>query len=86
MTSWGWFVVGMAVSVVQVLTQWWTVNRLQPDDGMAAVRWTMAGSLGRLLVTTVLLLTAFSYNITAGLLAFSGWWVGRWPLIIWWGR
>lgn len=77
---------GIMVSVVQVLTQWWTVNRLQPDAGLAVVGWIMVGALGRLLVTAVLLLIALSHNSTAGLLAFSGWWIGRWPLIIRWGR
>ena len=83
MSVWEWLAVGMVVGVVQVLTQWWTVNRLQPDTPLAAVKWTVVGALGRLTVTAVLLLVALSYSIAAGLLAFFGWWLGRWPLIFW---
>jgi hypothetical protein len=86
MTVWAWFIVGVAVSAAQVLTQWWTVNRLQPGAQFAVVQWTVVGVLGRLLVTAVVFLVALSDSITGGLLAFCGWWVGRWSLIIWLGR
>ena len=86
MMNWIWFIVGMMVSVVLGLMQWWTVHRLQPDAGLAVAGWTMAGVVGRLLVMAVLLILAFSDNMMAGLLAFAGWWVGRWPLLIRWSK
>lgn len=86
MTGWGWFVAGMAVGVFHVLTHWWTVNRLQPGSGLAAMGWMMAGVLGRLAITGVLLLLALSASVSAGLLAFAGWWLGRWPLLLWCNR
>lgn len=86
MTVWGWFVVGLTAGIVHVLTQWWTVNRLHPGAPPAAVSWMIVGVFGRLTITAVLLLVALSSSITAGLLTFAGWWLGRLPLLIWWNR
>lgn len=86
MTGWGWFVAGIAVGLAHVLTQWWTVNRLQPGSGLAAMSWMMAGILGRLAIAGVVLLLALSASVSAGLLTFGGWWLGRWPLLIWYNK
>lgn len=83
MTAWAWLVVGIVAGVFQVSAQWWTVNRLQPDTPGAAAWWTVAAALGRLTVMAALLLVALAYSIAAGLLVFLGWWLVRWPLIIW---
>lgn len=86
MRVWIWLVIGLGVGLVQVLTQWWTVNRLRPGTRSAALRWIVIGALGRWMVTAAVLLLALSTSISAGLLAFAGWWLGRWPLIIWLSR
>lgn len=86
MTGWGWFVAGIAVGLIQVLTQWWSISHLQPGSGLAGIGWMMAGVVGRLAITAVLLLVALSASVSAGLLTFAGWWLGRWPLLLWCNR
>lgn len=86
MRLWVWLAAGLAIGLLQVLTQWWTVNRVRPGNHAAVLRWTVLGALVRWVVTAAVLLLALSYSLSAGLLAFGGWWLGRWPLIIWLSR
>jgi hypothetical protein len=83
MTFVSWLFTGGAVGVLNGLTLWWTVARLQPDAPCRAVAWALGGVMLRWGLAAGLLITALQRGIVPGLLAFAGLWLVRWGMACW---
>ena len=73
-----WFMIGIAIGVLNGLTLRWTVGRLRPDTAPASIPLIALGFLLRLALSAGLLIIALQRGIALGLLAFVGLWLSRW--------
>ena len=83
MTSASWLFAGAATGVLNGLTLWWTVARLQPDAPRRALAWALGGAMLRWGLAVGLLITALQRGIVPGLVAFAGLWLTRWGMACW---
>jgi hypothetical protein len=73
-----WFIIGIAIGVLNGLTLRWTINRLRPDTALASIPLVTLGFLLRLGLSAGLLVIALQCGIVPGLSAFVGVWLARW--------
>jgi hypothetical protein len=78
-----WLLMGGLVGVLNGLTRWWTVARLQAEMGNSAVVLTLGGLGIRLALVVALLIGGLRQGIVPGLLAFAGLWITRLANVIW---
>ncbi|MGC9332579.1 MAG: ATP synthase subunit I [Anaerolineae bacterium] len=77
-----WFVAGSALGVVHIVTQQWTIRRLEDRSVGGVLLLSGGGMLLRLGLAAGLLLAALQQGIVPALAAFGGLAVIRWLLLI----
>lgn len=83
MNVWLWLFAGLLVGVLNVASIAGTVGRLRPDGDVRALSTVVSGFVLRLALWIVILVVALRQSAMAGLMAFAGIWLGRWPLLLW---
>jgi hypothetical protein len=78
-----WLLCGWAVGSLAVAAIAWTVGQLRPGQPREAVALVLGGGLLRWVLASGLLLVAWRQGILPGMLALTGYWVGRWGAIYW---
>ena len=76
-----WFVIGIAIGILNGLSLRWTVSRLRPETSLTSIPLITMGSLLRLGLATALLALASQHSLISGLLAFIGLWLTRWIVV-----
>jgi hypothetical protein len=76
-----WFIIGIAIGVLNGLTLRWTVGRLRPETSLTGVPLVMLGFPLRLGLVAALLLVALQSGIAPCLLSFTGLWLARWLVV-----
>jgi len=82
---WFWLPVGLLMGAFNVASIALTVGRLRPEEkrsAVAAVALIAGCFVLRWIVTIFVLAVAFRQSAMAGLLAFSGLWLGRWTVLL----
>jgi len=73
-----WFIIGIAIGILNGLTLHWTVGRLRPETSLISAPLVMFGFLLRFGLVATLLLVALQSGIAPCLLSFAGLWLARW--------
>jgi hypothetical protein len=73
-----WFMLGAAIGGLGVLTQWWTVNRIQAGRPGWTLAWAGGSAVTRMVLTAGLLFVAFRQGLAPGLACLAAWWLARW--------
>jgi hypothetical protein len=77
-----WFMIGIAIGVLNGLTLRWTVGRLRSETSLTGVPLVAFGFLLRMGLNTALLILASQRGMTTCLLSFTGLWLARWTIIL----
>lgn len=83
MSTWLWLLAGLLVGVLNVASIARTVGRLQPGGDVRALSSMVSGFILRMVLIILVLVFALRQSAVAGLLAFAGLWLGRWPVLLW---
>ena len=81
----GWFLAGGMLSLLNVISLWWTVNQLRPEAMAQAMGLTLGGMVARWLLAAWLFSLTLDYGFMAIVLALTGFLVVRWTMIYWLG-
>jgi hypothetical protein len=76
------FLLGILVGTLNVLSQAWTLQRITPASPRAAYIWVFAGFVLRTALAIALLLIAVQSGVIAALLALAGILIGRWIALV----
>ena len=76
-----WLGLGIGWGGLLGLTQWWTVQQLEPKRPFQTLGLVLAGFVGRWLLTAVLLLQAIGYGVGSVAALLIGLWLVRWMLL-----
>lgn len=76
-----WFGLGIGLGGLIGLTQWWTVERVEPKRPFQTLLLVVAGFVGRWLLTAVLLLQAVWQGIGSVVALLIGLWLVRWVFL-----
>ena len=82
MGLWIWFLVGIALGALLVLSLKRFVERLAPQDDEITAPTVVVGFFGRHLLLGLALYVAIRQDALAGVLLVAGIWVGRWGMIL----
>jgi hypothetical protein len=82
MILWLWFLGGVALGVLLVLSLKRSVAHLTPEESNAALPRVVAGYFARHVVLVVALVLAIRHDGLAGVVMVAGFWVGRWAMIL----
>jgi len=77
----GWLCAGVALGFFNIMTQWWTVQRLHPEAPHYALVLMMGGMMLRWLLAAGLFITALQGGLFPLLMAFAGLWLARWGML-----
>jgi hypothetical protein len=82
-SDWLWLLAGFLVGMLNVAAIARTVGQLRPDGNVRALFTVVGGFALRLLLSMFVLVVALRQSVVAGLLAFTGIWLGRWTALFW---
>jgi hypothetical protein len=82
MELWVWFLAGVALGVLLVLSLKRLVAQLDPEKAEVALPRVITGYFARFFVVVVALVIAIRYEALAGVLLVAGIWVGRTGMIL----
>lgn len=77
-----WFLAGTILGAVHIVTQQWTIRRLENSSVAGVVLLSGGGMLLRLALAAGLLLAALQQGLVPALAAFGGLVIARWLLLI----
>jgi len=77
-----WFIIGIAIGILNGLTLRWTMGRLRLETSLTGVPLVTLGFVSRMGLTAALLVFASQRGLTTCLLSFAGLWLARWTVIL----
>ena len=80
-----WLLLGGLLGGLIFLSQWWTVNAVDPAQAGAAKTWLFGGLILRLVMIIGFLAVALQQGFSALLAALAGLWLARWIMLVWIG-
>lgn len=86
MADWLWGLIGMAAGALSILWLRLSLSRLGRQAAGSAGLGIAGGIILRLLLIGCLLFLAVQQGLAQVLYAFAGFWLIRWPLLIWANR
>ena len=75
-----WFLIGVAIAMVNYITRLWTVLRIQPRQKLRGMILVFVGAFFRLVIVGFSIYQALQVNIFSALSFFVGLWIMRWVL------
>lgn len=81
-----WFLAGITCGIISGLSQQWTVGQLNENSSKKVALLLIGGFTFRLALAGLVLYAAVQQSILAALLAFTGLWIARWALSIYWNK
>ena len=77
-----WLFIGIMLGLLNTYSQWWVIQRLNPDQNQRASLQIAIGSSGlRLVLTGIIILTAVLQDITFSLILLIGMITARWATL-----
>jgi len=81
--DWPWVFAGIGIGVFNVLFLKFTLDRFALRAGDRSLLWLGLGMVVRLALVAGILFLAVHRSLIAAVFAFMGFWMVRWPLLLW---
>ncbi len=84
--GWPWVFAGIGIGLLNILFLKVTLDRITLRGGDKRWLWLGLGMIVRLALVVGVLFLAVQQSLGAALFAFMGFWLARWPLLLWLNR